>query len=85
MRALDVAGTRILLVNLDGAFYGVSGVCTHEEADLGEGTLDGYNVVCPFHGSEFDLRSGEVQNPPADRPLRTHVVKVEDGSVFVEI
>lgn len=78
-------GTRVLLSNLDGEIHALSSVCTHEDYDLSQGfVLDGA-VVCPLHLSQFDLKTGEVYNPPAAVSLRRFNVKIEDGAVFVEI
>jgi glycine betaine catabolism B len=46
----------------------IDAVCSHEDGPLQHGTLDGYEVECPWHGSKFDIRTGEVTNPPADTP-----------------
>ena len=85
LESVEVAGNKILLANLAGAIYAVDSNCTHEDADLGAGSTYDHYVICPFHGSEFDLRTGEVQNPPAERPLRVYKVKVENGSIFLEL
>ena len=85
MITVHVEKKGILFANLDGKIYAVSSSCTHEEADLSEGTLIGHNVVCPFHQSEFDLRTGEVLNRPAEHPLRTYSVSIEDEGIFVEV
>src|SRR3972149_4079179 len=85
MMSVKLEETGILLANVGGKIYAVNASCTHEEADLAEGTLNGQNVACPFHGSEFDLTTGEGLNPPAEKPLRTFKVWIEDGTIFVEI
>lgn len=85
MTALDVGEKHILLANLGGEVYAVSGICTHEETDLGNGFLLEERVVCPLHLSAFDIRSGAVQNPPAEEPLQRFNVKIQDGSIFVEV
>jgi 3-phenylpropionate/trans-cinnamate dioxygenase ferredoxin component len=83
--AVDLGGTHILLSKIGGEVYAVSGVCTHEETDLGIGfALDG-KVVCPLHLSQFDLKTGEVMNPPATVPLRRFNVKIEGDTIFIEI
>ena len=62
MSAVDLAGRRIMVANIGGEVYAVSGVCTHEETDLGIGFMVEERVVCPLHLSQFDLRTGEVLN-----------------------
>ena len=83
MRAVEVAGRRVLLARLDGRYHAVGGVCTHEHACLDEGALVGSVVFCPLHFSSFDVRSGEVLGPPADRPLPAFQVRIENGQVLV--
>lgn len=85
MSAIDVKGTHILLARIGGEVHAVSGTCTHEEADLGLGFMIEERVVCPLHLSQFDLRDGKVLNPPAVVPLQRFNVKIEDGTILVEV
>lgn len=85
MRSVEVGGIRILVSNIGGQVHAVDGTCTHEEADLGLGFMIEERVVCPLHLSQFDLRTGAVLNPPATAPLRRFNVKIEDGTIFVEV
>ncbi len=82
---LDVKGTHLLLAKMGGSVSALSGTCTHEDADLGLGFVIEDRVVCPLHLSQFDLKTGEVLNPPAVEPLKRFNVKIEDGTIFVEI
>lgn len=75
----------MLLVNIGGTVYAASNVCTHEEAYLNEGRIEGTSVVCPLHESEFDLKTGEVLLPPAENPLPVYKVTLQEGQVYVEI
>ena len=83
--AVDVEGRHILLANIEGEVYAVSGYCTHEETDLGTGFMIEDRVVCPLHLSQFDLKTGEVFNPPATVPLTEFKVKIDGGGIFVEV
>ena len=85
MAGVEVEGTQILLSNLGGEVYAVDGICTHEEALLSQGFMIEERVACQLHLSQFDLRTGEVFNPPAVEPLRRFNVKIEEGNIFVEI
>jgi glycine betaine catabolism B len=84
MKEIEVYGEAICLVNVDGKYYAIGNVCTHEGGPLADGTLDGYEVECPWHGSKFDLRTGEVTNPPASEPESTYEVKVDGNSILVK-
>jgi nitrite reductase (NADH) small subunit len=55
------AGRIIALCNVDGTFYALDGVCPHQGGPLGKGTISGHIVTCPWHGWQFDVRSGENQ------------------------
>ena len=85
MAGVELEGRQILLSNLGGDVYAVDGICTHEESLLSMGFMIEERVVCQLHLSQFDLRTGEVYNPPAVEPLRLYNVKIEEGSIFVEI
>jgi 3-phenylpropionate/trans-cinnamate dioxygenase ferredoxin subunit len=67
----------------DDEFYAVDDTCTHQDASLADGWLEGCEVECPLHASRFDLRTGKVDAPPAKRPIRTHAVHVDDDTVYV--
>lgn len=85
MAALDVGGTHLLLARIGGEVSAVSGTCTHEDSDLAIGFMMEDRVVCTLHLSQFDLRTGEVMNPPATEPLKRFNVKIEDETIFVEV
>jgi 3-phenylpropionate/trans-cinnamate dioxygenase ferredoxin component len=85
MAGVEVEGKQVLLSNLGGDVYAVDGVCTHEESMLSQGFMVEDRVVCQLHLSQFDLRTGEVNNPPAVEPLEVYNVKIEEGGIFVEI
>jgi nitrite reductase/ring-hydroxylating ferredoxin subunit len=76
-------GEQVALFNVGGRVYAVDNRCSHANGPLAEGTLDGTLVTCPWHDSQFDLASGEARRAPAQRPVATYRVKVEDGMVFV--
>ena len=83
MRSAVIADRTVLLANIDGSVYAVSGECTHDGAPLVDGELEGDTIVCPWHFSRFCLRTGDVIESPAEDALHTHVVDVIDGAVFV--
>lgn len=85
MSAADLKGVRVLVSRMGGEVFVVSGICTHEETDLGLGFMLEERVVCPLHLSQFDLRDGRVLNPPATLPLQRFNVKIQDDTIFVEI
>ena len=80
-----VEGTvAIAVFNVDGELYAIDDTCTHQDASLSDGFLEGCAVECPLHAACFDLRTGQPSGPPAKKPVMTHAVTVEDGSVYVQ-
>ena len=80
---VEVGDERILLSNIDGHFYAVGEICTHAEAYLSDGDVEGEEVECYLHGSRFNLKTGEPQNPPANEPLPTYSVRVEADDILI--
>ncbi|MFI6602474.1 bifunctional 3-phenylpropionate/cinnamic acid dioxygenase ferredoxin subunit [Nonomuraea sp. NPDC050536] len=68
----------------DGEIFAIDDTCTHQDASLADGWLEGCEIECPLHASRFDLRTGKVDAPPAKRPVRTHEVVVDDGVIYVK-
>ena len=84
MRAFEVHGTKIAVANVGGAFHAFDDTCTHMACSLAEGDLEETTVICPCHGSEFDVTSGVVLQGPARKPLATYETRVEGGNLEVE-
>ena len=82
---MDLEGKHLLLSKIGGEVSAVSGTCTHEEADLGLGFVVEDRIVCPLHLSQFELKTGEVINPPATVPLRRFNVRVLGDTIFIEV
>ena len=72
-----------LLRDDDGTVWALDDTCTHEEASLAEGWVEGGYVECPLHSSTFCLKSGEVQGLPATRNTCPHRVNVRDGEIYL--
>jgi 3-phenylpropionate/trans-cinnamate dioxygenase ferredoxin component len=82
---VDLGGEHILISKIGGEVYAVSGTCTHEETDLGLGFVLEDRVVCPLHLSQFELKTGQVVNPPATVPLKPFNTKVLGDTIFIEV
>ncbi|MEM2972621.1 MAG: Rieske 2Fe-2S domain-containing protein [Candidatus Caldarchaeum sp.] len=85
MKTFDVEGRSVLVANVDGRFYSIGAVCTHEEWDLSEGSLEGTKVVCAGHGAVWDLLSGTAEFDEELPPNPVYRTTVKDGAVYVEI
>jgi 3-phenylpropionate/trans-cinnamate dioxygenase ferredoxin subunit len=85
IEAGDEAGVPIAVFNVDGEFLAIDDTCTHQDASLADGWVEGCTVECPLHAACFDLRTGMPSGPPAKMPVRTHEVVVADGLVYVRV
>ncbi len=81
----EVDGVRIALCNVNGRFYAIDDVCTHDGGPLDQGELEGNLVECPRHGAKFDVETGRAVVLPAVRPVRTYAVKIEGDDVAVNV
>ena len=84
-KIVEVDGMEVVIVNLDGVFHAIEDVCTHDGGPLGEGKLEGCQLICPRHGARFDVRTGAALTLPAFEAAPTYQVKFQDGDVLVEI
>jgi nitrite reductase (NADH) small subunit len=73
-KVVQADGKLIALFNLNGTFYALDNRCTHVGGPLGQGRVEGGIVICPWHGSRFDITTGNVVGPPARRPVATYRV-----------
>lgn len=79
-----IGGTAIAVANVDGDFYAVTNTCPHAGGPLGEGTLDGVELTCPYHGWTFDLSDGSCKTNP-DVVIKKYDVVVEKDAVCVRL
>ena len=83
VRVVEVEGQRIAVCNVDGEYFAVDDVCTHDGGPLGDGRLCDSQIECPRHGARFDVRTGRAVVLPAVVPIRTYAVEVAGGDVRV--
>jgi len=81
----EAEGNRIALFNLGGEIYALDNACTHVGGPLSQGRVEEDEVECPWHGSRFDIRTGEVKTFPAREDVVTYRVRVTGDDVAVEI
>jgi 3-phenylpropionate/trans-cinnamate dioxygenase ferredoxin component len=84
-RAVEVAGRSIGLFNVDGVIYAIDNICTHDNAPLSEGVVVDGCVVCPWHGAQFELATGQALTPPAVEDVRSYEVVMSGDDVCLEI
>ncbi len=80
---VEIGDERIALSRIDGSFYAIGEVCPHAEGPLSEGIVDDEEVECPWHGSRFNLKTGEVTSPPAGEPVARYAVRLDGDDVLV--
>ncbi|HET6498195.1 MAG TPA: ferredoxin-thioredoxin reductase catalytic domain-containing protein [Coriobacteriia bacterium] len=83
LRTVRVGKREIALARVGDEFFALGNVCRHAFGPLGQGFLDGYHAICPWHGWRFDVRDGTTDHPGAD--VATYPTSVRDGYVFVTV
>src|SRR4029453_8801593 len=84
-KLVEVEGQKIALFRVGEAFHALSDTCTHRGGPLSEGTVEGAEVTCPWHGARFDIKSGAVLGAPAGREVRSYPVRVTGADVEIEV
>jgi len=83
---LDGATVAIAIVRGgDGNYYAIGDECSHGEVSLSEGEVDGCEVECWAHGARFDIRTGEVTELPALKPVKAYPIRIDGERVLVDI
>ncbi len=84
-KSVEIESERIALFNVDGKFYAMKDVCTHDGGTLTGGTLNGYSIECPRHGAQFDVRTGSVLRMPAYVGIEIFPVEVQGDEIFIQL
>ncbi len=82
---VDVGDKPIVIFNIAEKLFAIGDVCTHDDGPLGDGVVEGNNIVCPRHGAEFDLRNGKAMQMPAVIDIPAYPVQVREGKIFVGV
>lgn len=82
-RTVDVDDVMIAVFNLDGEFYAIEDICTHDYSTLTGGTVEGEEIICPRHGARFNIKTGEALTAPAYEAVPTFAIRVDNGMVQV--
>ncbi len=80
---VEIGGEPIVLFNIGGVFYAIRDECTHDGGPIGEGELEGYEIICPRHGARFDVRTGKALTLPAVVDVPAYRVRVRDGLIEI--
>ena len=86
MLGVEAGGRQIAVFHLDdGTWAAMDNICTHAEATLTDGYLDGDVIECPLHAGRFEVRTGKAISPPVDIDLRTYPVRLEGADVLLRV
>lgn len=80
---VDVDGSQLVVFNLEGKYYAIEDLCTHDGGQLTGGEVEGDQIICPRHGARFCIRTGAALTAPAYEATATFPVRVENGEVQV--
>jgi nitrite reductase/ring-hydroxylating ferredoxin subunit len=84
-KLVEVNGKRIALFNVDGNYYAIDDTCTHRGGPLSEGFVEGEQVTCPWHGGQFNVKTGAVIGPPPAQNVAKYNVRVQGNDIEVEV
>ncbi len=85
MVGLEIADKKILLANINGNYYAIGNVCAHQGCKLSKGELQVETVVCPCHGSIYDLKTGNFIKGPTVKPEPKYELKVENDDILINL
>ncbi len=84
IQEFQLAGKTIAIANVEGKFYAISNACLHRGGPLGQGTLSGKEVTCPWHGWSFDVTNGKVSHS-STAGVACYPVEIRGGDIFVDL
>jgi naphthalene 1,2-dioxygenase system ferredoxin subunit len=82
---VEAGGRSIAIYDCDGELFATDNICTHAYACLSDGWLDGTTIECPLHAARFDVRSGQVLDPPATEDLKTYPVRQSGDDIQIKL
>ena len=82
---IEIDGKPIVLLNVSGKIYAIGDVCTHDDGPLGDGEVDGHEIICPRHGARFDLRDGRAVTLPAVVDTAWYPTRIRDGEIEIQV
>jgi nitrite reductase (NADH) small subunit len=83
-KEFEVGDKTVCVANVNGTICAIDNVCLHMGGPLGQGTIEGNKLVCPWHGWEYDPKTGELCDDPKSK-LAVYPIKMENGEVFIDI
>lgn len=84
-KRIEVGERYIAVFNVGGEYYAIDDTCSHEQASLSQGELEGYIIECPLHGSRFDIRTGQVKSLPAVVPVVSFKLVLDGEDIIISV
>jgi len=82
---IEIDEKPIVILNVDGQFYAIADVCSHDDGPVGEGSLEGFEIICPRHGARFDIRTGKVLALPAFVDIPAYPIRLVGDQIEIGI
>ena len=82
---IEIDEKPIVILNIEGQLYAIADVCSHDDGPVGEGTLEGFEIICPRHGARFDIRTGKVLALPAFVDIPAYAVRLVGDQIEIGI
>lgn len=82
---IEIDGKPIVILKIASQYYSIADVCSHDDGPVGEGALEGFEIICPRHGARFDIRTGKVLALPAFVDIPSYPVRVEGDQIEIGI
>ena len=80
---IEIDDLSIVVFNIAGKLFAIGDVCSHDNGPLGDGEIEGNEIICPRHGARFDIRNGKVRSLPAVEDIPAYPVRVVNGMIEV--
>lgn len=82
---VDIGDAPVVIFNIAGQYFATGDVCSHDDGPVGDGELEGFNIICPRHGAEFDARNGKAVSMPAVVDIPAYPVQVRNGMIYLGV
>jgi 3-phenylpropionate/trans-cinnamate dioxygenase ferredoxin subunit len=82
---VEIDETPIMIMNIAGKYYAIADVCSHDDGPVGEGNIEGYEIICPRHGARFDIQTGKVLALPAFVDIPAYPIRLVGDTIEIGI
>ncbi|MFZ2098528.1 MAG: non-heme iron oxygenase ferredoxin subunit [Anaerolineales bacterium] len=80
---IEIDGLPVVVLSIAGQYYAIADVCSHDDGPVGEGALEGFEIICPRHGARFDVRNGKVLALPAFVDIPSYPIRIISGQIEI--